>query len=104
MHGAVCRLKPADTAFAHRASGFDFACMSVWQEPAMAEPSMSWVRAFWDAIEPKCAGVYVNTMGEEGESRVRSAYGANYDRLVALKNKYDPTNFFRMNQNIKPTV
>ena len=70
----------------------------------MAEPSMSWVRSFWDAMEPNCAGVYVNTMGEEGESRVRTAYGANYDRLVALKNKYDPTNFFHMNQNIKPTV
>jgi len=65
---------------------------------------MSWVRSFWDAMEPNCAGVYVNTMGEEGESRVRTAYGANYDRLVALKNKYDPTNFFHMNQNIKPTV
>jgi hypothetical protein len=104
MHGAVCRVKPTDTAFAHRAPGYDFACMSVWQVSAMAEPSMSWVRAFWDAIEPKCEGVYVNTMGEESESRVRAAYGPNYARLVALKNKYDPTNFFRMNQNIKPTV
>lgn len=104
MHGAVCNSKPADTAFAHRAPGWDFACASVWQDAAMAEPSMSWVRSFWDSMEPNCAGVYVNTMGEEGESRVRTAYGANYDRLVALKNKYDPTNFFHMNQNIKPTV
>jgi hypothetical protein len=48
--------------------------------------------------------VYVNTVGDEGAARVRAAYGPNYDRLVALKNKYDPTNFFRMNQNIEPTV
>ncbi len=48
--------------------------------------------------------MYVNILGEEGEQRVREAYGPNYERLVGLKNKYDPTNFFNMNQNIKPTV
>jgi hypothetical protein len=46
-------------------------------------------------------GVYVNSLGEEGEDRVRAAYGQNYDRLVELKRKYDPTNFFRLNQNIR---
>jgi FAD/FMN-containing dehydrogenase len=104
LHGAVCRVKPTDTAFAHRAPGWDFACMSMWEDSAMTEPSTSWVRSFWDAVEPSCSGVYVNTVGDEGAARVRAAYGANYDRLVALKNKYDPTNFFRMNQNIEPTV
>jgi FAD/FMN-containing dehydrogenase len=104
LHGAVCRVKPTDTAFAHRAQGWDFSCTSLWEDTAMAEPSTSWVRSFWDRMEPYCAGVYVNTMGEEGEARVRAAYGPNYERLVALKNKYDPTNFFRMNQNIKPTA
>jgi FAD/FMN-containing dehydrogenase len=48
--------------------------------------------------------VYVNYLGDEGEERVRAAYGAKYERLVALKNKYDPTNFFRMNQNIRPSI
>ena len=48
-------------------------------------------------------GVYVNFLSQEGEERVRAAYGGNYDRLVALKNKYDPMNLFRFNQNIKPT-
>lgn len=47
-------------------------------------------------------GAYINFLGDEGEARVRSAYGLNYERLVALKNKYDPTNLFRLNQNIKP--
>ena len=49
-------------------------------------------------------GVYVNNLGEEGEVRVQAAYGANYDRLLALKNMYDPTNLFRFNQTIKPTT
>ena len=49
-------------------------------------------------------GVYVNYLGDEGQERVRAAYGTKYDRLVSLKGKYDPTNFFRMNQNIRPSV
>ena len=85
-------------------SGWDFACASIWEDSAMAEPSTSWVRCFWNAIEPSCSGVYVNTVMHEGAARVRAAYGPNYDRLVVLKNKYDPTNFFRMNQNIEPSV
>ena len=56
-------------------------------------------------MQPFSAGIYVNFLGDEGEDRARTAYGApKYDRLVALKNKYDPTNFFRVNQNIKPTA
>jgi FAD/FMN-containing dehydrogenase len=49
-------------------------------------------------------GLYVNFLNDDGEDRIRAAYGSNYERLVALKNRYDPTNFFRVNQNIKPTV
>jgi hypothetical protein len=104
LHGAVCQASPTDTAFAHRNPGWDFACVSIWEDSSRVEPSTSWVRSFWDAIEPSCSGVYVNTVMDEGAARVRAAYGPNYDRLVALKNKYDPTNFFRMNQNIEPSV
>ena len=66
---------------------------------------MRWARELWSAVRPySTGGVYANNLGDEGEDRVRDAYGENYARLVALKNKYDPTNFFRLNQNIKPTT
>lgn len=64
---------------------------------------MSWVREFWSAMQPFLStGVYVNYLSDnEGEDRVQGAYGSNYDRLLQLKAKYDPTNFFRINQNIR---
>ena len=63
----------------------------------------TWVRNFWSALEPHHTGVYVNFLMDEGQERIRQAYGAEkYDRLRALKQKYDPDNFFRLNQNIPP--
>src|SRR5947199_4420103 len=62
-----------------------------------------WVRGFWSALEPHFTTVYVNFLMDEGEDRVKQAYGADkYERLQALKRKYDPDNFFRLNQNIPP--
>ena len=74
--------------------------------PAEAPGHIQWTRNFWNAVEPFATGqVYVNHLdAEEGTTRIRAAYGRNYDRLVALKNRYDPTNLFRLNQNIKPSV
>ena len=64
---------------------------------------MAWARQLGDAVAPSSSGVYVNELADEGEDRVRSAYGAEtYARLAALKRTYDPTNLFRLNQNIKP--
>jgi FAD/FMN-containing dehydrogenase len=64
---------------------------------------MQWARELWQRVRPfSTGGVYVNNLGEEGEDRVQAAFGENYSRLVALKNTYDPTNFFRMNQNVRP--
>jgi FAD/FMN-containing dehydrogenase len=64
---------------------------------------LRWVRRFADAMQGFAAGtVYVNYLGEEGDARVRAAYGPNYERLVTVKTQYDPTNLFRMNQNIRP--
>ncbi len=73
--------------------------------PDYDEKCIGWAREFFDASAPYASGtVYVNFMTEDEEDRVKAAYGPNYDRLVELKNKYDPTNLFRVNHNIKPTV
>jgi FAD/FMN-containing dehydrogenase len=103
MNGAVHRVAPDATAFAHRNARYNFLLLGQWDSPARTETCMRWVREFWDAMRPFLdAAVYVNYMSDgESEERVRAAYGPNYDRLVELKNKYDPTNFFRMNQNIR---
>ncbi len=104
VHGAAGRVAPADTAFCHRGTNlYEFSILSQWDDPAATETNVTWTRAFFDALAPHLdKGVYVNSLGDEGEERVRAAFGANYERLVALKKKYDPTNFFRMNQNIRP--
>ena len=88
-----------------RPAPYNLLVTSIWESPAESDANTRWTRDFFDAMQPFLAdGVYVNYLGQEGEERVRAAYGAKYNRLVALKNKYDPTNFFRMNQNIRPSV
>ncbi|MBI3302534.1 MAG: FAD-binding oxidoreductase [Deltaproteobacteria bacterium] len=106
MHGAVCRVGQSETAFSLReVGGYNFWIASAWQESAEADSAIGWVDRFWEALQPFSGGrIYVNYLSDEGEERVKAAYGTNYARLVALKNKYDPTNFFRLNQNIKPRV
>ena len=75
----------------------------MWSDPAESDANVDWARRCYRAAEPFLKrGVYVNYLGDEGDVRVRAAYGGNYDRLAAIKNKYDPTNFFHLNQNIKP--
>jgi FAD/FMN-containing dehydrogenase len=105
MHGAASRVDPAATAFPHRDEHYDFLILSQWADQTDSEENMRWTRRLFEEMEPFFeTGVYVNNLGEEGEERVREAYGENYERLVALKDKYDPTNLFRLNQNIKPTA
>jgi hypothetical protein len=102
--GAVSRVGRSDTAFWHRDVRWDNFPVSVWTDPAESEVHVRWVRDWWDPMKPfSMSGEYVNNLGEEGEDRVRASYGGNYERLVALKNKHDPTNFFRLNANITPT-
>jgi hypothetical protein len=103
LHGAVSRVSPGETAFPHRFEFWDVPILSQWADPAESERNIGWARDAWAALQPFSEqGVYVNNLGVEGEDRVRSAYGESYERLVALKDAYDPTNFFRLNQNIKP--
>jgi len=104
VHGAASRVGPSETAFVQREESYVMNMIALWDE-GEANAHIEWVRTFWTAMEPFAAsGVYVNYLGNEGEERIRASYGANYSRLVTLKNTYDPTNLFRMNQNIKPAL
>ena len=103
LHGVAGRVDPSATAFAHRGDRWDCLILSQWPDPSESERNIAWTAELFDALGPYFgAGVYVNNLGPEEEQRVRQAYGANYDRLAALKAKYDPTNMFRHNHNIRP--
>ena len=103
LGGQVSRVGKDETAFDHRDAPYDLVIMPMWTDPAESEKHIQWADELWQAIQPvSSGGVYVNYLGNEGAVRVKAAYGTNYERLVALKNKYDPTNLFRFNQNIKP--
>src|SRR5262249_37659365 len=101
LHGAATR---ADgTAFSHRAEAYNFAALAIWTEPEHAEGSAAWVRGFSDAMAPFFgSGVYSNYLSAGEDTRVRAAYGSAYERLLSVKGTYDPTNIFRLNQNIDP--
>jgi FAD/FMN-containing dehydrogenase len=103
--GAIARVAPSESPYANRDALYDCFPLAIWDNPADDQANIRWARALWSAISPySTGGVYANNLGDEGEDRVRAAYGENHARLVALKNKYDPTNFFRLNQNIRPTA
>jgi FAD/FMN-containing dehydrogenase len=92
------------TAFGHRNWPYNMVITTMWTDPKDSEANIGWTREFWEAMKPFLAeAAYVNYLGDVDEEGVRSAYGKKYERLAALKQKYDPTNFFRMNQNIKPS-
>jgi FAD binding domain/Berberine and berberine like len=108
LGGEVKRVDRDSTAFGQRDAEYSFMSLGVCAEKAGAEKCVQWAREFWDAMQPwSTGGVYVNYLGreaDEGAGRIEAAYGREkYARLAALKNKYDPTNLFRLNQNIKPS-
>jgi FAD/FMN-containing dehydrogenase len=103
LGGAMRRVGDDATAFGHRDSAFALNIPSCWTEPAEKEKHVKWTREFFAAMQRFTSGAYVNFMSEDDGSRVREAYGeSRYSKLVSVKKKYDPTNFFRMNQNISP--
>jgi FAD binding domain/Berberine and berberine like len=106
MGGAVSRMDPQATAYNYRDAQYNFLIVGIWPDAAEDERNIQWVRGLWQAIQPFSTGnIYVNYESDVGVDRVKAAYGAaKYERLVDLKNTYDPTNFFRLNANITPTV
>ena len=103
LHGAISRVKMDATAFPLREPGFDCWITAEWNSDSTREKSVQWVRRVWSGVQPHTRGAYVNGLEDEGETRVRSAYGENYTRLAKIKKRYDPNNTYRFNQNVKPS-
>jgi FAD/FMN-containing dehydrogenase len=103
LGGATTRVPADATAYGHRDAEFVMNVHGRWSDPAKDDACIGWARDLFRAAAPFATGsVYVNFMTQEEGDRVRAAYGDNYDRLAQLKRRYDPTNLFRMNQNIRP--
>jgi FAD/FMN-containing dehydrogenase len=103
IDGAVHKVARNQTAWSCRDAMWSIVIAGVDPEPANAEAITEWAKGYWQAVHPyNPGGAYINFMMEEGVDRIRATYGDNYDRLAAIKKKYDPDNFFRVNQNIKP--
>lgn len=105
MEGAVGSVPPSATALGDRSSPVTLVFNTIWDDPAISDECIGWTRDFYEAMRPYSpGGSYLNFpgFGEEGEALVQRSFGPNYARLTEIKAKYDPTNFFRLNQNIKP--
>ncbi len=105
LNGAVHRIGPNETAFNYRDVQYAINIVGVAEDAEQLQPIRQWVREYFDALAPYSAGTgYVNFLyGDEDEKMIRAAFGDNYDRLVEVKNDYDPHNLFRINHNIRPT-
>ena len=107
MGGAISRVGEDETALGRRDVAWCYHALAMWMEPddATAQAHIAWARELADDLKPHTVdGVYLNYISDEGDERVRSTYGPKYDRLVALKDRYDPENLFRLNQNIRPSA
>jgi len=103
INGKANTVKNTATPWAYRDAVWAAGIAGVDPDPANNEKISKWAKDYWTATHPYSAGgAYVNFMMDEGEDRIRATYGKNYDRLAKIKKRYDPTNFFRVNQNIKP--
>jgi FAD/FMN-containing dehydrogenase len=103
MGGAVSRVEPAATAVGPRDVGIDVSFVGAWPPSSDGEGHKAWSHGSWDLLRPHSAGVYANFISDEGAAGVTAAYGERVARLTALKDRFDPTNVFRMNANIAPS-
>jgi FAD/FMN-containing dehydrogenase len=105
FHGAVTRVGPTETAYPHREPGYNLIVISQWLDPTEDAANIAWAQETFGALAPYMADAnYVNYLGHDEGDRVRAAYGPNWERLVQLKRRVDPDNFFRLNQNIDPNA
>jgi FAD/FMN-containing dehydrogenase len=103
MGGAIARVPADATAYFHRDADYNLSLIGSWLTQAEDEPNIAWLRDLWDKLTPHLPNrVYVNELYDEGADRVKAAYGSTFTRLQQLKQKYDPQNLFRLNQNIPP--
>jgi FAD/FMN-containing dehydrogenase len=104
LHGVAARVPKDATAFALREPQWDVNAIAQWTDAAESEQHIAWVRDAWSRIEPHTNGnAYINHLaGDDRPEKIRASYGANYERLAALKRKYDPSNLFRLNPNVSP--
>jgi FAD/FMN-containing dehydrogenase len=100
--GAIARVKPGATAFAQRAATHSAMVLSRWDDPALSDAIGAWTRESWKKLDPLTHGFYVNDYTPDDAARMGTTYGANFNRLVALKTKVDPNNLFRLNANLMP--
>jgi FAD/FMN-containing dehydrogenase len=103
LHGKITRIGATDTAFPHREPGYNLVLIAEWLDPADDDANIAWAKESFAALDPHLAdSAYVNYLGDDDGARVRAAYGPNWDRLVAVKKRYDPDNVFHLNHNIDP--
>ena len=104
IDGAAHAVGNDATAFSYRDANWAAVIVGVDPDPAKRETITTWTKRYWEALHPHSAGgAYVNFMMDEGQERVQATYRGNYQRLTNLKQKYDPGNLFRVNQNVRPT-
>jgi len=105
VNGKSSHVNNKDTTWNYRNATWAMVIVGVDPDPVNKEKITIWTKNYWEALHPySMGGAYINFMMDEGEDRVKATYGENFKRLVLLKNKYDPNNLFRVNQNIKPTL
>jgi len=102
MHGQICRVPNGATPLTRTSGQFTYFLDANWRNPAQAEAAMAWVDESWSAMQPFSSTSYVNYLSSNSEDSVQATYRGNYQRLVALKRKYDPTNVFHLNRNVRP--